>query len=202
MDPLITIETVPISIEYVEKPSARSSVGQSAQLQISKQPNSVMIQSNPISIEMRDTFESSSSINWNNLTYTASAQYSKDGNLRMNVKIEDIDAGTFIFQQFGRGIDNIMDFLPKSAKEDVASNSMQISFDLSQLPSGMPEVNNIDTSFLPPDLELKVVEWPKVIVKYVGGPIYIPKSADPNYVAPENEKQGNFPPESNFDVKA
>jgi len=29
--------------------------------------------------------------------------------------------------------------------------------------------------------ELEIVELPKVVVKYVGGPMYIPKSADPEY---------------------
>jgi hypothetical protein len=62
-------------------------------------------------------------------------------------------------------------------------------------------MNNIDTSFLPPDLELKVVEMPKVIIKYVGGPLYIPRSADPNYVPPEQYNQ-IFDGKSNFDIKA
>ncbi|MDD4584108.1 MAG: hypothetical protein PHR60_08005 [Eubacteriales bacterium] len=194
MQPLITIETVPISIEYVEKPSTRSSVKQSADLHISRLNNRMTIQSNPINIQLRDTFETSSSIDWNSLTYTASAYYSKDGNLRMNIQMEDIDATTFLFHQFGRGIDNIMDFLP--------NRSMHINFDLSQLPGGLPEVNNIDTSFLPPDIEIKVVERPKVIIKYVGGPLYIPRSSDPNYDPPDNTKQSNTIVESKFDLKA
>jgi len=32
---------------------------------------------------------------------------------------------------------------------------------------------------------------PKVVIKYVGGPIYIPRSADPNYEPPP----GVVPPE-------
>ncbi|MDD2294310.1 MAG: hypothetical protein PHT29_05425 [Eubacteriales bacterium] len=189
MEPLITIETVPISIEYVERKSTCSSAGQLAELYISKQENRMTIQSQPITIRMRDTYEPGPAPNWNNLTYTASARFSEDGNLKMDVRMGDAHGDDFLFQQFGRGIENIMDFLPKSADSNIdVSGNMQIHFNLNQLPGGMPTVNNIDTSFLPPDLEIRVVERPKVIIKYVGDPLYIPKSSDPDYVPPETEE--------------
>jgi hypothetical protein len=72
---------------------------------------------------------------------------------------------------------------------------------MSQLAGGLPSVDNLDTSFLPPDLELKVVEMPKVIIKYVGGPLYIPRSADPNYIPPEEHNQV-FDGKPALDVKA
>lgn len=187
MQQLIKIETVPISIEYVKKEPERISGKQSVRLAIINDEKAMSIKSSPISIRM-DSLELGKYFDASNLTYTATAQYSNNGNLRLNVKIEDIEPTTFLFKQFGRGIENIMDFL-------------QINFDMSQLPGGMPTVDNIDTSFLPPDLELKVVEWPKVTVKYVGGPIYIPKSSDPNYKASENTNPASNG-QSNFDVKA
>ena len=185
MEPLITIETVPISIEYVERKSTCSSAEQLAKLHISKQDNQMTIQSQPITIQTRDTYEPGPVLDWNNLTYTASAKFLEDGNLKMAVNMNDVQGSDFLFQQFGRGIENIMDFLPqRSGNKMDSSGSMQIQFNFSQLPSGMPMADNIDTSFLPPDLEIKVVERPKVIIKYVGGPLYIPKSSDPNYVPP------------------
>ena len=35
--------------------------------------------------------------------------------------------------------------------------------------------------FTPGDIEFTVTQRPEVIVKYIGGPIYVPPSADPNY---------------------
>ena len=201
MKPLITIETVPISIEYVEKKTTHHS-DQSARLHISQQDDLVTIQSNPINIQLMDTFEASSSTDWNNLSYTATAQYSGDGNLSMNVQMENMTSNTYQYQQVSRGIDNIIDFIPHS--NNPSSNgieSMQINFDMSQLSSGLPSMDNADTSFLPPDLEFKVVEQPKIIIKYVGGPLYIPKSADPNYIPPEEYNQ-IFDGKPSFDVKA
>ncbi len=205
MKPLITIETVPISVEYVEKKTIHTS-SQSASLRISQQDDRMTIQSNPINIQLMDSFETNSSVDWHNLSYTATAQYSGDGNLSMNVKMENHDTSTYKYEQVNRGIDNIIDSVPNVSANSSASStygfeSMQINFDMSQLSGGLPSVDNIDTSFLPPDLELKVVERPKVIIKYVGGPLYIPKSADPNYIPPEEYNQ-IFDGKPSFDVKA
>jgi len=183
MQQLITIETVPISIEYTEKKPKKSD--SNASLQIARQNDAMTIKSNPIRIKM-DTFELKRPFNSYNLSYTATAQYSADGNLSLNVKMDDMDTNTFQFTKFGRGIENIMDVLPQTLQDtSYELDSMQINFDLSHLPSGLPTIDNIDTSFLPPDIEIKVLERPRVIIKYVGGPLYIPKSSDPNYVPPE-----------------
>jgi hypothetical protein len=47
-----------------------------------------------------------------------------------------------------------------------------------------------------PDIELKITQRPQVIIKYVGGPIYVPRSADPNY-----EPVFGFEPEAGNGVK-
>ncbi|MDD3168000.1 MAG: hypothetical protein PHC91_00870 [Eubacteriales bacterium] len=202
MKPLITIETVPISIEYVEKRTTHTA-SQSASLRISQQDNRMTIQSSPINISLTDTFEPGPPGDWNNLSYTATAQYSGNGNISMNVQMESQRTNALKYNQISRGIDNIIDSIPQTPAKASAFKfeSMQINFDMSQLAGGLPSVDNLDTSFLPPDLELKVVERPKVIIKYVGGPLYIPKSADPNYVPPEDFNQV-FDGKSNFDVKA
>lgn len=185
MDPLITIETVPIKIEYTERESAHTTSLQTAKLNISKNDSSVMIQSDPISIPA-DTFEFSQSTDWNNLTYTATAQYSGSGSLTMNVQMQGTGDNTYQYQQFGRGIDHIVDYFPSqsSGSSTQSGRNVQIDFDMSQFFSNnSSSTNSVDTSFYPPDLELKVVERAKVIVKYVGGPIYVPPSSDPEYDA-------------------
>jgi hypothetical protein len=117
--------------------------------------------------------------------------------------MDSYDTKSFNYNQVSRGIDNIIDSMPKASTKPsgYGFESMNINFDMSQLTGGLPSADSIDTSFLPPDLELKVVEMPKVIIKYVGGPIYIPRSADPNYVPPE-EFNRIFDGKPNFDVKA
>jgi hypothetical protein len=201
MKPLIKIETVPISIEYVEKKTTHTS-SQSASLSISQQDNRMTIRSNPIPIPM-DSFETNASVDWSNLSYTATARYSNDGNLSMNVRMENGTTKEFHFERVGREIDNIIEFMPKSPSKASAYGfeNMQINFDMSRLAGSFSGSENVDTNFLPPDLELKVVEMPKVIIKYVGGPLYIPRSADPNYVPPDEINQV-FDGKPSLDVKA
>jgi hypothetical protein len=42
-------------------------------------------------------------------------------------------------------------------------------------------VNQTQFKFTPGDIEISVKQQPDVIIKYVGGPIYVPPSTDPDY---------------------
>ena len=41
---------------------------------------------------------------------------------------------------------------------------------------------NGNYEFIPGDIEMSITQQPDVLIEYVGGPIYVPPSADPNYV--------------------
>lgn len=203
MQQLITIETVPISIEYVEKKPLKVSGAGSAKLEVTRQNHAMSIKSDPIPLKM-DRFQPNDTAKLPSLTYTATAQYSKDGMLKLNLHMEGDLSGAFSFSQVGRNIDSMVDSVSKvSDSVDIFTHmpGMNINFDMSKLPGGMPSANNLDTSFMPPDLELKVLERPKVIIKYVGGPIYIPRSADPNYIPPA-EVFANANDKPSLDTKA
>ncbi len=43
------------------------------------------------------------------------------------------------------------------------------------------KVDNASFEFVPADIEISVAQMPDVIIKYVGGPLYVPPSADPDY---------------------
>lgn len=197
MDPVITIETVPISIEYVERESWHSAA-RTARLRLTGQDGSVSVRSHPIRLPSIDTFEPSASGGRRSFSYTASARYADDGRLEMSVRLENRTGNEYLFRQSGRDIENMMDFLPSSAGGAccIPQDAMRIRFDLNALPSRPAEIR-----FTPPDLVMKVVEQPKVIIKYVGGPIYIPRSADPDYVEPEPVNQ-IFDGKPALDVKA
>ena len=38
-----------------------------------------------------------------------------------------------------------------------------------------------DFEFTPGDIEFTMTQRPEVIIKYIGGPIYVPPSSDPDY---------------------
>lgn len=205
MGPLITIETVPISIEYVEQPSARIPTIKSAKLEITREKQHTSVKSNPVKIKM-DSFEKA---DFRSSTYTATANFN-NGNLNMEVSFTDSRVAVADkFNQAGRNMGSILNAMPMTKKhtlpikenyqpsvnyttsgfEDIADMSndlragaLKIHFDLSSLHD--LQNNNDSTSFVPPDLKLEVSQLPDVIVKYVGGPIYFPRSSDPNYEPP------------------
>ena len=42
-------------------------------------------------------------------------------------------------------------------------------------------INNNELSYIPGSVKIKISEYPSIEVKYLGGPMYVPPSADPNY---------------------
>ncbi len=198
MEPLITIETIPIKLEYVEKePLALSSVHE-----VDRNTNSIshqQVKRDPIKIAMQDSFAPSSNYNWENSTYTATAKIGEDGNLKLNIQMEDGDSRAIRFTQANRSIDSMAKKLVNNDNIDLAS--LQLSIPISGLPGGMPETDNLNTEFTPPDIELVVTQRPQVIIKYVGGPIYVPPSADPDYTRPLGFEQQTTQVLSLFDEK-
>jgi hypothetical protein len=175
MENLITIETIPIEIEFVEKEPLHLSSVHNAQFEVKQADGQQQIQSKPIRIAIQDTFEPSQSYNWENSTYTVTSKLDSDGNLQLNLSLEDGEAKAIRFKQVNRSIDSM-----SSQAKGIESGSMQMSIPMTSLSSGMPDTSN----FLPPDLELVVTQRPQVVIKYIGGPIYVPPSADPNYSPP------------------
>ena len=186
MKPLISIETIPIKIEYVKKEPLLLSSVHGSKTKKSNENRLHRVQNNPIRISLSDSYKPSTDYQWDNATYTATAKYGDDGMLKLNVQMEDGEAKPIRFKEITRGIDQMAGLLDGSEGD---SADMELSLDMGVVPSGIGSGNNQDIEFLPPDIELKITQWPKVIIKYVGGPIYTPASADPHYVKPEATKQ-------------
>ncbi|MDR2771524.1 MAG: hypothetical protein LBB57_05765 [Clostridiales Family XIII bacterium] len=199
MKPLISIETIPISIEYTTtRPQQKSNTRvQSAELNVSKENDRVTITSNPIRIQLQDRFEQNVP-----RYYTATTEYAENGTLRMNVQFQDDPASAegeaLRYRAAGSGIDRMIDAAPRTTARPQAQKQAQpvssmpfiglkIDFDMAKLSETQGSAQRAETDFIPPDLEVEIVEYPKVIIKYVGGPIYFPRSADPNYEPPATE---------------
>jgi hypothetical protein len=105
--------------------------------------------------------------------------------------MEDGDSRAIRFTQANRSIDSMANQVYYNDNADLGS--MQLSIPMSALPGGMPAADNLKTEFLPPDLEMVVTQRADVIIKYVGGPIYVPPSSDPNYNPPIGFEQKKVP---------
>lgn len=195
MYPLIEIKTVPIEIEMkVTHAKIEYSRG-TADLEISRGDGGLSIKSRPIKLNI-DTFEARNSIfptaatsiqqyaqKGQQASYTATATYAQQGQMLLDAKI-----GQDMITQFAADAqmknykpDIGLDFLPSTGAEiSWDPGEMQIRYEMDKLNFDW-RVNQPQFEFTPGDIELSVTQQPDVIIKYIGGPIYVPPSSDPNY---------------------
>ena len=74
-----------------------------------------------------------------------------------------------------------IDFLPKVGPEITWDpGEMNIRYEMDKLNFDW-KLNQASFEFTPGDIEFTVTQRPEVVIKYIGGPIYVPPSSDPNY---------------------
>lgn len=194
MYPLIEIKTVPIEIEMKVTDAKLEYTRGTADLEISRDNKGLSIKSRPIKLNL-DTFEARNSIRptpvrsveqyaqeGRQAAYSATATYAQQGKLLLNAKIgEDMitqfatDASAPKVQELG------LEFLPSTGPEITWDpGDMQIRYEMDKLNFDW-KVSHPQFEFTPGDITLSVKQQPDVIIKYVGGPIYVPPSSDPNY---------------------
>ena len=195
MYPLIEIKTVPIEIEMKTTPAQLKYTRASAEVEISRNKGGLSIKSRPIRVKL-DTFEARNSITptamrsiqqsaqrGRQAAYEATATYARNGKIFMNAKIgeEKITQLAQESQMRDYKANVNIQFLPSVGPEiswDVGE--MNIRYQMDKLNFDW-KLNGGNFEFVPRDIEFSVTQMPDVIIKYVGGPIYVPPSSDPNY---------------------
>ena len=195
MYPLIEIKTVPIEIEMKTTPAQLKYTRASAEVEISRNKGGLSIKSRPIRVKL-DTFEARNSITptamrsiqqsaqrGQQAAYEATATYARNVKIFMNAKIgeEKITQLAQESQMRDYKANVNIQFLPSVGPEiswDVGE--MNIRYQMDKLNFDW-KLNGGNFEFVPGDIEFSVTQMPDVIIKYVGGPIYVPPSSDPNY---------------------
>lgn len=195
MYPLIEIKTVPIEIEMKTTPAQLKYTRASAEVEISRNKGGLSIKSRPIRVKL-DTFEARNSITptamrsiqqsaqrGQQAAYEATATYARNGKIFMNAKIgeEKITQLAQESQMRDYKANVNIQFLPSVGPEiswDVGE--MNIRYQMDKLNFDW-KLNGGNFEFVPGDIEFSVTQMPDAIIKYVGGPIYVPPSSDPNY---------------------
>ena len=195
MYPLIEIKTVPIEIEMKVTHAKMEYSRGTAELEISRGDGGLSIKSRPIRLNI-DTFEARNSVcptamrsveqyaqQGKQASYEATATYAQQGQLLLDAKI-----GQELVTQFAADAQNRnlktnvgLEFLPSVGPEitwDVGE--MNIRYEMDKLNFDW-KFGEGDFKFTPGDIELTVTQQPDVVIKYVGGPLYVPPSADPEY---------------------
>lgn len=195
MKPLIEITTVPIQIEMKTTNAKLEYARGTAEMEITRDKGGLSIKSRPIRVNI-DTFEARNSVTptlarslqqnaqkGQQAAYQATATYAKQGKLMMETKLGEEVITKFARQTMDKPLSRElgMDFLPSVGPEitwDVGE--MNIRYEMDKLNFDW-KFGQGDFEFTPGDIEFTVTQRPEVVIKYIGGPIYVPPSADPNY---------------------
>lgn len=198
MGPLIEITTVPIEIEMKTTNAQLVYSRGTAEMEISREKGGLNIKSRPIKLNV-DSFQAQSSVRptttqsvmqaaqaGKQAAYQATATYARRGQLVMDAQLGQNMVAQFAQEtqdaQLGRSLaDFEMGFLPESGINlDWEPGQMQIRYEMDKLNFDW-KVNAQGFEFVPGDIEFSVKQRPEVIIKYVGGALYVPPSSDPDY---------------------
>lgn len=195
MTQLIEIKNVPIEIEMKVSHAKLEYSRGTADLEISRNEGGLSIRSKPIQLNI-DTFEARNTImpttmrsieqraeKGKQAVYEATATYAQQGQLLLKAKIGQELVTQFAAEAVSKDIKtNVgIDFIPSVGPElswDPAE--LNIRFEMDKLNFDW-RLNQTQFEFTPGDIEISVTQRPDVVITYIGGPIYVPASADPNY---------------------
>lgn len=195
MEPLIEIKSVPIEIEMKVSHAKLEYTRGTAELEISHAKGGMSIKSRPIRLNI-DTFEARNSVvptttaairqgaeRGRQAAYQATATYAQQGQLLLKAKVGEELVTQFAEDAITKDLKtNVgIDFIPNVGPElNWDPGEMNIRYEMDKLNFDW-RVNRPQFEFFPGDIEISVTQQADVIVKYVGGPIFVPPSSDPNY---------------------
>ena len=180
MYPLLEIKTVPVEIQIKTKNASLEYSRGTAEMEISRGDNGGLdIKSRPIKLNL-DTFEPRSSAltppvrspepitqNMPQNAQTVTATYSQQGQLMLNARL-------------GQNMVADQGLTSTSSDIDWQNADIQIRYDMDKANTNW-KIEKGEFKFTPGDIEITATPG-ETVIKYLGGPIYVPKSADPNYV--------------------
>ena len=196
MKRLIEITTVPIQIEMKTTSAKLEYARATAEMEITREKHGLHIKSRPIKLNV-DTFEARNSLSptlaryleqgaqkGRQAAYEATATYARQGQLLLEARVGEELITQFSEEAMMKDVKtNVgLDFLPKVGPEITWDpGEMNIRYEMDKLNIDW-RMGEGEFKFTPGDIELTVTQRPDVVIKYVGGPIYVPPSSDPNYV--------------------
>ena len=195
MEQLLKITTVPISIELKVNNARLEQKTGTADLEISRENGNFRIKSQPIRLSI-DTFEARDSIrpastsslvkhfaqDGKNAAYQATATYAQEGQMLLSATLGDDALDQIIKQRNTVNTDYGLDFIPKAdADLSWSKPNMTIQYEMDKLNFDW-KINKTGFEFIPGSIEFSITQQPDVLIEYVGDPLYVPPSANPNYI--------------------
>lgn len=194
MERLIEIKTVPIELEMKVNHARLDYKRSTVDLEISRDQGSWQIRSKPIKVNI-DTFEARNSVSPTAMrsieqaaqrgqqkVYDTTATYARRGDLLLEAKIGEQLISQFAMESQQVNTDFAMKWLPTTGP-DISwdGGELSIRYEMDKLNFDW-RMDNGNMEFIPGNIEFTVTQQPDVIIKYIGEPVYVPPSADSDYV--------------------
>ena len=194
MERLIEIKTVPIEPEMKVNHARLDYKRSTVDLEISRDQGGLQIRSKPIKVNI-DTFEARNSVSPTAMrsieqaaqrgqqkVYDTTATYARRGDLLLEAKIGEQLISQFAMESQQVNTDFAMKWLPTTGPDiswDGGELSIRYAMDKLNFDWRM---DNGNVEFIPGNIEFTVTQQPDVIIKYIGEPVYVPPSANADYV--------------------
>ena len=206
MDPnLLQITTIPISIEIkITNAKFEFPEDRLPKVNITTKNGGFVMEAEPLKLNI-DTYEARKSLGTGNMTSgDLMAQKAQEGfslafqgTARVAAEGDQLARGMSSSEiaiqraRAGATIETIMDFIPKEGADiTFDAGKLSIDYQLGDQEFDWDVMNHMQMEFIPGSVELIVRDRPRVEIEYIGGPIYVPASADPNYEPPIFEAKG------------
>lgn len=206
MDPnLLQITTIPISIEIkITNAKFEFPEDRLPKVNITTKNGGFVMEAEPLKLNI-DTYEARKSLGTGNMTSgDLMAQKAQEGfslafqgTARVAAEGDQLARGMSSSElaiqraRAGATIETIMDFIPKEGADiTFDAGKLSIDYQLGDQEFDWDVMNRLPMEFIPGSVELIVRDRPRVEIEYIGGPIYVPASADPNYEPPIFEAKG------------
>ncbi|MBQ9520952.1 MAG: hypothetical protein IJR72_00095 [Oscillospiraceae bacterium] len=195
MYPLIEIKSVPIELQFKTTNASLEYTRGTAEMEISRsEQGGVDVRSRPIQVKL-DTFEQRggqfSAANAaviaavgqpTQAQYQATSAYAEQGQIQLSARIGKSIPQTqapAVPQQSG-GSGYTAPQIETGVDVNWEDGAMQIRYAMDKLNFDW-KIDKGEFKFTPGDIEISIAQKPSLTIKYTGGPIYVPRSADPNY---------------------
>jgi len=183
--PLLEMKSIPMSIEYKINNARYEIENVNVPVEITQNNNvyelrmeSAKLNMDKVEVYHSQAYDNSASdaknilMQGNSALYEVSSSYADKGNFKLDIKILNNTNSKIAMKRFESDVNfNLKSWTPQdiSLKYDFNSINLSINGDNSQL------------KFIPGNIEFIIKEYPRIEYKYLGEPIYVPESANPNY---------------------
>lgn len=193
MEQLLKITTIPMQYELKVTNAKLEYQSSNPSLTISRDKGGLTMKSRGAKLNL-DTFEAKNSVvpttarmitqtakKGTEAAQTATAQYAQEGQLLLKPNAGDA-LGTIISQrnQLPTGEFKLA-FIPSApVDKQYQAGDLETNYQMDRLHFDL-KIQSGNFEFIAGSIEMSITQYPDISIEYIGGHLYVPPSADPNY---------------------